>query len=85
MNAEETLAEYVAAHQQVISLAAEVPPERFQMVGLLPWYGNEYALDDYIVYAVYGHKREHIAEVNVYRDRIKAQYVGTTTTAQRLH
>jgi hypothetical protein len=31
----------------------------------------EYALDDYIVYAYYGHKREHSAQIAVFRDLVK--------------
>jgi hypothetical protein len=38
--------------------------------GTLPWYGPEYALDDFIVYSYYGHKREHSAQINVFRDQL---------------
>jgi hypothetical protein len=34
-------------------------------------YGLEYALDDFIVYAYYGHKREHTAQIAVFRDTLK--------------
>lgn len=71
MSAAETLAEYRAAHADVMRLAPRLAPERFREVGTLPWYGVEYALDDYIAYAIYGHKREHIAQVNLYRDLLK--------------
>lgn len=71
MSAAETLAEYEAAHADVMALAVQVPPEQFREVGTLPWYGAEYSVDDYIAYAIYGHKREHIAQVNVYRDLLK--------------
>lgn len=36
--------------------------------GRLPWYGMEYALDDYLVYQFYGHKREHAAQIQAFRD-----------------
>lgn len=65
-----TLAEYVAAHERVQSLAARIPAETFRQPGTLPWYGAEYALDDFIVYAFYGHKREHAAQIAVFRDRL---------------
>lgn len=71
MSAAETLAEYQAAHADVLALASLLPFERYRETGNLPWYGLEYSLDDYIVYAIYGHKREHIAQVNVYRDLLK--------------
>jgi hypothetical protein len=40
-------------------------------IGLLPWYSAEYDLEDYITYAFYGHKREHCAQIAVYRDTLK--------------
>jgi hypothetical protein len=30
----------------------------------------EYALDDFIVYQYYGHKREHCAQIAVFRDKL---------------
>ncbi|SRR6266545_8003388 len=67
----ETLAEYTGAHERVMSLVAQIPAETLRRPGTLPWYGMEYALDDYIVYAFYGHKREHCAQIGVFRDQIK--------------
>ena len=65
----DVLAEYTSAYEQVATLAAQIPAEYFRQVGTLPWYGIEYALDDFIVYAFYGHKREHCAQIAVFRDR----------------
>jgi hypothetical protein len=70
---DETLAEYVAAHENAMACVGKIPPEQFQEVGTLPWYGMEYALDDYIVYAFYGHKREHSAQIDVFKDKLKAK------------
>jgi DinB family protein len=64
------LAEYERVHQRVMALAGQIPAETFRKAGTLPWYGLEYALDDYIVYAYYGHKREHGAQIAVFRDRL---------------
>jgi hypothetical protein len=66
----DVLAEYTGAYAQVAALAAQLPAETFQRAGTLPWYGIEYALDDFIVYAFYGHKREHCAQIAVFRDRL---------------
>jgi hypothetical protein len=33
-------------------------------------YGKEYALDDFVVYMYYGHKREHGAQVAGFHDRL---------------
>ena len=68
----EVLGEYNDINAQVISLAARIPAETFRQTGTLPWYGMEYALDDFIVYTQYGHKREHSAQIAAFRDRLTA-------------
>jgi uncharacterized protein (TIGR03083 family) len=68
LTAEATLAEYVAAHERAMELLAHIPAEERTRPGTLPWYGAEYAIDDFIVYAFYGHKREHCAQIAVFGD-----------------
>jgi uncharacterized damage-inducible protein DinB len=65
----EVLAEYNAAHAEVMRLIAQLPTEKLREPGTLPWYGMEYALDDFLVYTYYGHKREHSAQVDIFRDK----------------
>jgi Mycothiol maleylpyruvate isomerase N-terminal domain len=64
------LAEYTRVYEQVSMLAAQIPTETLRRAGTLPWYGAEYALDDFIVYSFYGHKREHCAQIAVFRDSL---------------
>lgn len=66
----EALAEYEQAHAQTMELTAALPSSLFYNTGFLPAYGMEYDLEDYITYAFYGHKREHMAQVGVFRDVI---------------
>ena len=66
----EVLGEYNDTHAQVMSLVSRIPVETLRQAGTIPWYGMEYALDDYIVYAFYGHKREHSAQIAVFRDHL---------------
>ena len=66
------LEEYQAAHKLLMERAGAVPGEAFTRVGSLPWYGEAYALDDFLVYSNYGHKREHSAQLNVYTDAFHA-------------
>ncbi|MEW5960028.1 MAG: DinB family protein [Chloroflexota bacterium] len=66
----ETLAEYNEQQAQTMKLVARIPAETWRQVSTLPWYGPEYALDDFIVYSYYGHKREHCAQIAVFRDQI---------------
>ncbi len=68
---DQVLAEYDELHACTLSLVARIPEETRRRPGTLPWYGMEYALDDFIVYAFYGHKREHSAQIAVFRDHIK--------------
>lgn len=65
---DDVLSELVDAHQQTLDLIAGVDPARLREVGTLPWYGAEYAVDDLICYQYYGHKREHAAQIAMFRD-----------------
>ena len=77
----QTLAEYSAAHAEVMKLVAQISAETLRQPGTLPWYGLEYSLDDYFVYQYYGHKREHMAQVNVFWDTRKQSVSQTETRA----
>ncbi len=73
MSYADIVSEYEAASAQVRELIAKVPLEKRRETGALPWYGHEYDLEDFIVYSGYGHKREHSAQINVYRDQLKVE------------
>lgn len=68
---EAVLEEYRETCRTAQALLEELPTSRRREAGLLPWYGSEYDLEDYIVYAFYGHKREHSAQIAVFIDRLK--------------
>ncbi len=70
MDNDAVLAEYKDAHEGVRRIAMTLEPERFTKNGTLPWYGDQYCLDDYIVYQFYGHKREHAAQLAVFADHL---------------
>ena len=67
----EVLAGYSHAHDRVMELTSKIPADTPRRPGTIPWYGMEYALDDFIVYANYWHKREHASQIAVYRDHIQ--------------
>lgn len=71
LSPEETLADYTAAQAQTMALAAALSPEAWLQTGFLRAYGPEYDPQDFITYALYGHKREHAAQIAVFRDAIK--------------
>jgi len=66
----EVLAEYTTTHEEVMAFAARIPADTYRQTGILPWYGAEYDLDDFLVYSFYGHKREHMAQVDRFRDTL---------------
>lgn len=71
LSPEETLADYAAAQAQAMTLATALPPEAWLQTGFLRAYGPEYDPQDFITYTLYGHKREHAAQIAVFRDAIR--------------
>lgn len=69
----ETWAEYEETQARTMELVAEIPVDVRRQKGQLPWYGLEYDLEDFVVYSFYGHKREHMAQINVFLDLLKAR------------
>jgi hypothetical protein len=59
----ELMAEYDAAHARTVTLIADIAPVVLAKRGTLPWFGEAYALDDYLVYRVYGLKIGRMALV----------------------
>ena len=66
------LAEYIDAYEQAAALLPEISPELRRQNGTLAWYGDQYDLDDFILYTFYGHKREHCAQISVFRDTLSS-------------
>jgi uncharacterized damage-inducible protein DinB len=71
MTCEDALAEYNAAYEEKMARARQLSPGLLAQAGTIPWYGDKYALDDYIVYGDYGHKREHAAQIMAFRDTLR--------------
>jgi hypothetical protein len=69
---EAVVAELRDAHSTVMALARRIPSERWRDVGTIPWYGPEYSLDDFAVYQMYGHKREHSPQLGAVLERVPA-------------
>ncbi len=67
---QQVVGEYNDCYAQAMTLVPKISAEIWTKTGTLPWYGNEYALDDFIVYSFYGHKREHSAQIAVFRDTL---------------
>jgi hypothetical protein len=69
----EVWAEYEETQRQASALLRQIPQEKQRLKGLLPWYGEQYDLEDLIAYSFYGHKREHCAQIMVFRDLLAAE------------
>jgi hypothetical protein len=67
------LGELSATHASALDLLARFEPEFLRRPGTIAWYGPDYALDDLFVYMYYGHKREHAAQIDAFRDRMRAK------------
>jgi len=70
MSAAEVLAEYTDTQARTAGLLAQIPYEDLRLKGTLPWYGEEFDLEDFITYTFYGHKREHSAQIAAFRDQL---------------
>jgi hypothetical protein len=68
----QVIQEYDDAYQRVVQVLPGVTEKDLRQPGSIPWYGTEYSIDDLIVYQYYGHKREHCAQIAVYRDTLKS-------------
>lgn len=68
------LEEYQAAYAQAAELIRQVPVAQCRQNGILPWYGPTYDLDDFLAYTYYGHKREHAAQINIFRDQLRQRH-----------
>ena len=66
----EVLAEYTETQAKVRELVKQIPVDTRRTTGFFPWYGEEYDLEDLISYTNYGHKREHCAQIAVFRDTL---------------
>lgn len=70
-SAKEVIAEYDQQYKAGIALLGRMSERDLREPGTLPWYGNEYSIEDLIVYQYYGHKREHCAQIAIYRDALE--------------
>ena len=77
LSAQQVWEEYSGAHAHTLELIDQIPQDMQRRLGLLPWYGEKYDLEDFIVYSFYGHKREHTAQINVYKDYLKGLGPGS--------
>jgi uncharacterized protein (TIGR03083 family) len=66
---DDVLHAYRGAHEDLMQAVSQLPASTLAEVGTIPWYGEDYSLDDLLVYSNYGHKREHVAQITLFKDR----------------
>jgi hypothetical protein len=71
INYKEVLAEFSSSHQHLMEMTFKVPDEMIKEKKTIPWYGPEYSIEDFIIYANYGHKCEHAGQINQFKHRLK--------------
>ena len=82
-NAEEVEARKYATAQQVMddfqgtqveatSLIMQIPPEKDQQTGTMPWYGPQHSLANFIQ-EMYEHIREHCAQISAFHAKVNRE------------
>jgi uncharacterized damage-inducible protein DinB len=71
----ETYLDYANNFQKSQELLQGLPLELATKSGALAWYGEAYDVEDFLVYAFYGHKREHSAQIHAFVDVLKREGV----------
>lgn len=66
-SSEEAMQEYVETYERGLTLLDKLPENLMNKTGALAWYGEEYDLEDFVVYTFYGHKREHTGQIGLFR------------------
>jgi uncharacterized damage-inducible protein DinB len=64
---EELLQSLEAVYQRMVALCQQISGETWHRLNVLHWQ-PESDLEDYLLYAVYGHHYEHAAQIVVFRD-----------------
>src|SRR5215472_14244347 len=74
----DVLGEFTSAHTRALALATQIPSRKYRQAGTLPWYGKDACLDDFLVYAVYGHLCEHSTHIATFRDTLSRDQTAKT-------
>jgi DinB superfamily len=69
---QDVLAEYKRGFEQLIQLVPEVPNDLLHQPGLGSFSVEGYSLADWLIHNIYGHKREHAAQIVSFREGVAA-------------
>jgi len=68
--AQQVIDEYQDTQVQTISLLEQIPPEKVQQPGTMPWYQKDLSLADFIN-RMYEHTREHYDQIARFHDKVR--------------
>jgi len=68
---QKTLTEYVKTFKEVEKMIKKISAKLLAKPGTISWYGKQYSLEDFIVYANYAHKCGHVGQIHVFRKRVE--------------
>jgi hypothetical protein len=69
-SAQSVWGEYEGTHLANLKLIARVPAQRLRVPGLLEWFGEDRDLEDFITHKIYGHKREHGTQIQIFKEQL---------------
>ena len=73
--AQQVMDEYQGMQVEATSLIMQIPPEKVQQTGTMPWYGNQHSLADFIQYMI-EHIREHVAQISAFHVQVNREMEG---------
>jgi hypothetical protein len=72
MSGLQVLAKLTALHLSILASLDLVEPHKLSEVDTLDWYLPGSSVEDFLIYANFGHKTEHAAQLTYWRERIAA-------------
>lgn len=70
--AQQVMDEYQGMQVEATSLIMQIPPEKVQQTGTIPWYGQHQSLADFIQ-QMCEHIREHVAQISAFHQQVNAE------------
>jgi uncharacterized damage-inducible protein DinB len=70
--AQQVMDDFQTTQVEAASLIMQIPPEKVQQPGTMPWYSQQSSLADFIS-QMYEHMREHSAHITLFHSRVKAE------------
>ena len=73
--AQQVMDEYQGTQVEATSLIMQIPPQKVQQPGTMPWYGQQHSLADFIQHMI-EHIREHVAQISAFHTQVNAEMEG---------